>query len=44
MLEQVSIIPIGWQELFWLTQENVHNLYPPMAWSDANFDHVWKDA
>lgn len=44
MLETVSIIPIGWQELFWLTQGNVHNLYPPMAWSDANFDHVWKDA
>ena len=44
MLEQVSIIPIGWQELFWLTQGSVHNLYPPMAWSDANFDHVWKDA
>ena len=43
MIEQVSIVPIGWQQNFWATQASVHNLYPPLGWTDANFDHVWKN-
>lgn len=41
MIDQVSMVPIGWQQNFWVAQANVNGLWPPLGWTDANWDHVW---
>jgi ABC-type transport system substrate-binding protein len=41
MIDQMSIISIGWQEFFWAAQANIRDFYPPLGWTDANWDHVW---
>jgi len=43
MIDQMSIITIGWQEFFWAAQPKVRDLLPPLGWTDANWDHVWFD-
>ena len=43
MIDQVSIITVGWQQFFWALQPKVRNLYPPLGWTDSNWDHVWLD-
>jgi ABC-type transport system substrate-binding protein len=41
MIDQVSIITVGWQQFFWAIQPKVRDLYPPLGWTDSNWDHVW---
>jgi len=41
MMDQMSIISIGWQEFFWAAQPRIRGFHPPLGWTDANWDHVW---